>query len=291
MHELGYYPPPCELDAFTHEAVMACDGLDGLQDGIISAPTRCHFKAADVVGKAYMCNGTGTHFSSAGAAVVQAAWDGPQRAGPAGFSWPGLNLGADLTTLYIETKCMTNGTCEATTDTLFSHWYQYLLAQDPHYNLSSMTTEQYYSFSQLSNQDYLSTISASNPDLSAFAKAGGKLISWQGTADERIPTRQTIAYYGEVMALDPRVSDYYRFFEAPGVGHCYGGVGPVPDGAFDQLMAWVENKTIPEILYAGNGSHTRPLCPYPMEQTFVGNGTKGGGLKFACLPPSPSLCI
>lgn len=269
---------------------MACDALDGLKDGIISAPRRCQFKAADVVGKAYLCNGTTRLFSSAGAVIVQAAWDGPQKTGPAGFNWPGLNIGANLSTLYIETSCSSNGTCKASTDTLFSHWYQYLLAQNPHYDLTSMTTEQYFVFSQLSNQNYLSTISASNPDLSAFAKAGGKLISWQGTADERIPTRQTVLYYEEVLALDPKAGEYYRFFEAPGVGHCYGGAGPVPNRAFSQLMAWVENKTVPDVLYAGNGSHTRPLCPYPMEQTSVGNGTSEGGLEFACLPPSPKVC-
>ncbi|KAF2160908.1 hypothetical protein M409DRAFT_70193 [Zasmidium cellare ATCC 36951] len=271
MHQLCYYPPPCEVDAFTSEAVKACDSLDGLTDRIISAPTHCHFKAADVVRKEFSCNGTAGRFSSAGATVVQAAWDGPQNAGPGGYSWPGLNPGAALTTLYIQTNCSANGTCTATTNTLFSNWYKYLLAQDPKYNLSAMTNEQYFSYIRSSTSDFMSTISASNPDLSAFAQAGGKLLSWQGTADENTPTRQTINYYTEVLRLDPRVGEYYQFYEAPGVGHCFGGAGPVPNGAFDQLMAWVENETVPEVLYAGNGSHPRPLCPYPLAQTFVGN--------------------
>ncbi|KAK4505928.1 hypothetical protein PRZ48_003893 [Zasmidium cellare] len=289
MHELGYAPPSCEIDAFTNASVKACDALDGLEDGIISAPTQCHFKAADVVGKEFDCNGTTRNFSSAGAAVVQAAWDGPQKAGPGGYSWPGLNPGAALTTLYVQTNCSANSTCRPTTNTLFSEWYKYLLAQNPDYNLSSMTTEQYFSYIQSSSTNYMSSISASNPDLSAFAKTGGKLLSWQGTADENIPTRQTINYYEEVLKLDPRAGEYYRFFEAPGVGHCFGGAGPVPNGAIDQLMAWVENKTVPEVLQAGNGTHARPLCPYPLVQTFVGNGTNKGN-KFTCLPPSPKAC-
>jgi hypothetical protein len=57
MHETGVYPSPCEVEAFTKAAVEACDRLDGVKDGIISIPDRCHINASDFVRKNYTCNG------------------------------------------------------------------------------------------------------------------------------------------------------------------------------------------------------------------------------------------
>ena len=46
----GYAPSPCELDVVVSAVMQACDGLDGLSDGLISAPTLCDFQAQSLVG-------------------------------------------------------------------------------------------------------------------------------------------------------------------------------------------------------------------------------------------------
>jgi len=57
------------------------------------------------------------------------------------------------------------------------------------------------------------------------------MITWHGLADPLILPNGTVDYYEKVMAADPGVQDYYRFFEAPGAGHCFGGIGPLRNDA------------------------------------------------------------
>jgi hypothetical protein len=55
-------------------------------------------------------------------------------------------------------------------------------------------------------------------------------------ADSIIPSINTRFYYNGVMEKDKNVHDYYRNFEAPGVGHCAStGTGLYPQGIFRAL--------------------------------------------------------
>lgn len=89
-------------------------------------------------------------------------------------------------------------------------------------------------------------------------------------------------YYGRVMARDSTVHDYYRFFLAPGLQHCYGGNGAYPDSSFDALVKWVEHGIAPDTLNATSlptrvGSKiNRPLCPYPQRQYHKTCDTEDG---------------
>ncbi|KAH7006830.1 tannase and feruloyl esterase-domain-containing protein [Ilyonectria destructans] len=103
--------------------------------------------------------------------------------------------------------------------------------------LSAMTKEQFLAYLQQSDQDYSSLLAADNPDLSAFRAADGKMITWHGLADEAIPSNGTIAYMELVLKPNPRSDELVRFYEAPGVGHCYGGVGAAPKDGFGQLVS------------------------------------------------------
>lgn len=282
MNDLGVYPSPCEIDAFTERAVRSCDAKDGFRDGIVAMPGRCNFSAASVVGETFMCNGTAHNFSAAAAAVVQAAWDGPGNR-TTGISWPGLNIGVSLSSTYLATSQSDELNGEAATAPLLSSWFKYMLAKDPAFDPGSMTTQQFYDYLELSRKTFRCSVAADDPDLSGFRRAGGKMIAWHGMADEVIPTRQSEAYYDEVLKLNQAAHDFFRYFEAPGVGHCAGGAGPMPTAAFEQLMSWVENGTAPATLQAHSGDVSRPLCPYPLAQTFTGNATDGEP-TFACLP-------
>src|SRR6266496_4065716 len=56
-----------------------------------------------------------------------------------------------------------------------------------------------------------------------------------------LPHRQSIHYYNDAMAtfggLD-NLTPWFRFFVAPGMGHCSGGVGPQPQNLFGTLVDW-----------------------------------------------------
>ncbi len=114
------------------------------------------------------------------------------------------------------------------------------------------------------------------------------MITWQGLDDNYIMPNGTMSYFNRVKKLDPNVADYYRVFFAPGVGHCGGGSGPIPDDALMTLRAWVENGTAPDILeassaYAINGTvRHQNLCPYPLVSKYNGKGDPAKAASFSC---------
>ncbi|KAF9246096.1 hypothetical protein DTO006G1_62 [Penicillium roqueforti] len=282
MNQLGVYPSPCEVNAFTEAAVKACDRLDGVEDGIISSPDHCHVKAADFVGMSYTCDSIRKTFSASSAEVIQAAWSG-SRSISKHDGWYGVNKDAALGTAYVPTACSAKNACYSFGSDLFGNWLKYLVAKDSTFSTSNMTQEEFFKGLRSSNVDYSGMLGTNDPDLSNFKAKGGKMITWQGMADEAIPPLGTIAYYEEVLKNDPKAQDFYRFFEAPGVGHCYGGPGPIPNGAMSQLVEWVENGHAPVVLHATKGSNNtaRDLCPYPLRQKYVG-GDSRNATSFTC---------
>ena len=42
--------PPCKLAAATAAAIAACDGIDGVKDGVIEDPKRCTYDPKPLVG-------------------------------------------------------------------------------------------------------------------------------------------------------------------------------------------------------------------------------------------------
>ena len=292
MKNLDYYPPPCEIEGFTQEAISVCDALDGLEDGIISDSDLCDFSAHDIVGKSFSCDGTTLQYTSAGAEAVEAAWKGT-RALLGNTGWYGLSKDASLTSVYLATRCPTNSTshCTASSSELISGWLKYFIAKDPDWNVSTMTDEEFFEHLKYSATVYGPILGSSSPDLSSFYAADGKMVTWHGTADEVIPINGAIAYYQRVLAMDANTPDYYRFFEAPGVGHCIGGNGPIPNSAFDALVAWVEAGEAPRTLTAtsqnGNGE-TRPLCPYPQKQRYFEEEGLSGVFKCSDMTAEPA---
>ncbi|KAF7621102.1 hypothetical protein AFLA_011416 [Aspergillus flavus NRRL3357] len=282
MNEINVYPLPCEVEAFTKAAVEACDRLDGVEDGIISDPDRCHVRAFDFVGKRYTCDGIQKSLSADSAKIIQAAWSGSHSVSEID-GWYGVNKDAALGTAYVSTKCSVNNTCYSSGSDLFGNWLRYLVAKDSNLSTSNMTQKEFFDALRSSNLEYSGMLGTNDPDLSRFKANGGKVIAWQGMADEVIPPLGTIAYYEEVLKHDPKAHDFYRFFEAPGVGHCYGGLGPVPNEAMSQLLEWVENGHAPAVLHATKGSNNtaRHLCPYPLRQKYIG-GDPRNATSFTC---------
>jgi hypothetical protein len=78
------------------------------------------------------------------------------------------------------------------------------------------------------------------------------------------------------MNLDPKVDDFFRYFEVPGLAHCSGGSGGQPTSVFQALVDWVEKDNTPDTIpitfndTAGT-EYNRFLCPYPMKTRLVSN--------------------
>jgi feruloyl esterase len=130
----------------------------------------------------------------------------------------------------------------------------------------------------------------SSPDISEFAERGGKTIIWHGVADDVIPAAGTLHYVESIRRLlgSRKADTLLRLYLAPGVGHCAGGIGPQPVALMEPLMNWVEHGRSPAALRsenwneAGNFTRTRPLCPYPEQARYRGQGSIDDAKSFRC---------
>ena len=164
-------------------------------------------------------------------------------------------------------------------------WVRLFIQKNESFDTTTMTDAEYFSVLRASQQQYESILSTNWADLSSFRDAGGKMITWHGLADDKIPANGSSRYYEQVLAEDTNGANFYRYFEAPGVGHCRGGSGPVPVNAFEALVDWVEKGDAPDMLEASsetnNGFLTRNLCRYPLVQKYRG-GDATVATSFEC---------
>ncbi|KAK5464558.1 hypothetical protein LTS15_001120 [Exophiala xenobiotica] len=288
MNHENYAPPQCEFDAVNAAAIAACDALDGVEDGIIAAPGLCNFDPASLIGKTYSCDSDGSQrqFSNKTATVVKKIWQGPVTANGSS-AWYGILPGTNFSSLA-PTETFGNGTTIPQPFEISDSWYRNFLFKDPNYNTSNISYAQFPALTHQSHQEYDSVMGTADPDLSAFKARGGKMLTWQGLADNLIMPNGTMHYYDQVAALDPAVGDFYRVFFAPGVGHCGGGSGPVPVDILMALRGWVENGTAPGQLegassYPINGTiRKQNLCPYPSVSKYAGSGDPAQAASYAC---------
>ncbi|KXH49438.1 hypothetical protein CSIM01_03726 [Colletotrichum simmondsii] len=233
----------------------------------------------------------------AAATVVNATWHGHVTA-DGQRPYHGILPGADFTgnkpTSFnqpgiVMTSCNEKG-CTDEPSNLGTAWFKLFIAKNETFDLTNMSREEYDALVYSGRQQYESIVETADPDLRQFKAAGGKMVTFHGLADNIIPPGGTEDYYKAVNEVIPDIQDFYRYFEAPGLGHCFGGVSGTPTGLFAQLRNWVENGTAPNQtpiqIAVGNATHNRILCPYPQKSVF--NDGCGDASKAECWSCSES---
>lgn len=251
--------------AATAAAVQACDGTDGVIDGLIDDPMGCEYDPAALVGTKV---GDST-FTATDARIIRGIWDGP-KAHDGSFLWWGLTPGTDLSIL-----ANTGGTplmgmpCSEGLD-----WFRYFLVLDPKWDWTTLTRGEFELLFEQSIQVHASTYGGDDPDLTGFRDRGGKLLIVHGLADWIVPPQKSIAYYKDVqqrMGGPRQTAEFVRLFLVPGGDHGFANVAPTPSlaGMRDALIRWVEHRHAPERLDAelmgdhGKPVRIRPIFPYP----------------------------
>lgn len=242
-----------------HKAVLAaCDRLDGLIDGQITDPRRCHVDPAVI-----RCKGAyrpGKCLTARQVAAARAIYRGAHDAAGVALEVGPLQPGSELEWVGVfvpRTRDGRIGSANMALDTvnhlLFTPNRTYTIADFPF-------TTAFYAEQEAARALY----SADNPDLSTFAGHGGKLILWHGWSDPHISPLNTIDYFTRVGRKlgDAQRNGFVRLFLMPGMGHCGGGDGPSEFPLLAALMAWVEQGTAPQMLVAHRAA-PRHMGPPP----------------------------
>jgi hypothetical protein len=297
--------PTCKENLVNTALETHCTDADGQVDGVFD-PRDCNVLAVlhSLIGTVTPC---GT-FTAADAQVIQAIWQGPRFSGSqnnllSGLPvWFGMEPGANLAGAYLPFLGPGGGLGLATTFQLPSgawagapfipsaDWFQNWIKMNPDWTYTDETYQQYW-LDFLKSSQYDPEIAADNPNLSAFRAHGGKLIMWQGLADQLIFTGDSINYYNEAVAANGGLAStesFFRYFVAPGVQHC-GTPGPgsiAPTNPMQQVINWVQHGSAPTVLNASgsiNGqSVTRPLCPYPDPDAIYTGGDPTVAASYTC---------
>jgi feruloyl esterase len=294
------YISDMKLPAIQEASLAACDALDGLKDGIIADPAKCHFDPAVL-----LCKGEDSPdcLTQPQIDALKGIYAGAKDSHGAP-SFPGMTMGDETGwSVWIIGKDPGASAVVQFAENNF----RYIVTGDPKWN---PLTADYDDSLRQSTQKTAADLDASDPDLTRFATRGGKLILYHGWNDPAISPWNTVAYVQSVQQKmgAQKADSVTRLYMAPGVEHCTGGPGPsafgqlgIPTakgskfGLFDALEDWVEKDSPPGDIVATKYSSqetggtkavmTRPLCPYPRVPKYDGSGDPNDAASFACAVP------
>lgn len=222
-----------ELKLVHNAAVAACDGDDGVKDGIIGNPARCSFDPRTVVA-----------LTPAQAEAIRKVY-----AGPVDSKGRKLYPGGPMPGSELNWADYLDGESEQWVTSYFR--YMVLPPAGPEWSPRDYDFDKDPARFASGTQESL--LNASNPDLRKFRAAGGKLLIYQGWNDESVVPPMTIDYYDtvvKVMGGEAAAREFVRLFLVPGMNHCGGGDGAFAIDYLTALEAWVERNTPPDTLHA-----------------------------------------
>ncbi len=267
---------PREKVTLLANAVMtACDGKDGVKDGIVSDPQACRFDPKVLLCTAGDAPGC---LTAAQVETAKRAWE-PVKSRTGQMVYPGSSPGFEL-----GYRMPTPG---RPVNPLFTDTPRYLGHQDANWDVMSFELDADLALA-MKNAAF---IESTDPDLAKFKARGGRLLLYHGWADPGPAPQNTINYLTAVREkLGGNQDDWMRLYLMPGVGHCAGGVGPDRADFLTAMEGWREKGEAPARITAtrvadqqqGRAEMTRPLCPYPQMAKYTGTGSTDDAKNFVC---------
>jgi feruloyl esterase len=261
--------PPSKFPIIHQAVLKACDALDGVEDGVISDPARCHFDP-----KVLECKGADGPecLTASQVETARRIYSGARNPHTGEQVFPGLVPGSEIawhTSFPVD-------------------YFKYVLFKDPDWKLQSLNFD-----SDVTLADRLdgSILNAVDPNLKPFKAHGGKLIMYHGWSDPIISPLNSVNYYETVVAAMggvEKTENFARLFMIPGMEHCSRGSGPDTFDKLDPIEKWVEHGVAPDRIIASHLTNgvvdmTRPLCPYPEVARWSGKGSTSDAANFACV--------
>jgi feruloyl esterase len=273
------YIPAAKYSIIHQAALNACDGRDGLKDGLIDDPLKCDFDPKVLLCKAGDSAECLTGPQVEAAKKIYSPAVNP-RTGQQLFSSlvPGTELGWSVQAAGPDPSA-----------NIYDQ-YRYVVFKDPNWDWKTFNFD-----SDVVRGDLPENLvmNATDPNMKAFFARGGKILIYHGWSDPNVPAPNTIKYYNSVvdnLGGADKAANNIRLFLAPGMGHCSGGEGPNTFDKVGPLERWVEQGKAPEMLEASHSTNgkvdrTRPLCPYPQVARYKGAGSIDDAANFVCRAP------
>jgi feruloyl esterase len=290
--------PSAKLLLLNKAALAACDGLDGVVDGVISDPPSCHFDPAIL-----LCKGGENEqcLTAQEIAAARKVYEGPRNPRTGEFIIAGYSPGSESPVGDVWAQ----GWKRYITDLkepMRADFWRYWVFNDAGWDWRKFDYDHDVAFADAK----LAAVNATNTNLGAFKARGGKLLMYSGWADPTGPPMDAVRYYTSVVKrLGGRreTDSFFRLFMVPGMAHCdygpgpnmFGGVGPrLAEGQGDPthdilsaVVRWVEEGKAPTQIVASHSTNgivdrTRPLCPYPRKARWTRKGSSDDAAFFRC---------
>jgi len=296
-HGAGWISPN-KVKTLVAAVYAACDGLDGIVDGIISNVAGCNQAfTMQTVQATLRCAGGGdtgdTCLSDAQIGAVRAIASPfslrvPTAGGLATYPrWPILEGATFLSNTLGDraTPSLPPAAGDAFQYKPADATIRYIITRN--LALDTLTFDPNQWATRIAEVSII--LDANSVDLTQFMSKGGKLLLMVGAIDDSITPHNTLDYYKRLIARfgQPALDSFVRFYYIPGFGHGNG----VFNAKFDSLTAldaWVAHGRAPGTLIgtdanpAGQG-RTRPLCVYPAWPKYAGAGDVNAAASFMCV--------
>lgn len=268
-----------------HEAVLAaCDGLDGLQDGVVGDPRRCSFDPRSLQCKAGQAE---EHCLTAPQVeAVRKIYAKPTRAdGTVYYDFP-TDYGSELD--WGRPILPIRGSDElAFSLTGAETGLRYMVFENnpgPGYDWTKFD----YVAEKENIQSMADILDPDSPDLRAFRDRGGKMIIVHGWADAMVSAGMTIDWFGKMQAYmggPEKTAQFAKLYVIPGMYHGSGGTGPFVYDTQTLLEKWVEEGIAPDQLMLSDepgakSARTRPAYPWPSTVRYKGEGDPAAASSF-----------
>jgi len=292
--EAASYIPASKLPALEAATLAACDSLDGVKDGVIDDPTRCHFDPSKL-----LCSGadSASCLTAPQVAALAKIYSGPRNS--KGVSvFPGYSVGGETGNGGWASWTVGAAPTKSLGYAFGTQFFINMVYENPAWDFKTFQVDRDM---KAADEKLAKVLNATDADLRPFQVRGGKLILYHGWSDAAIPPVDTIEYYKAVSEkLGPKAVDaFVRLYMVPGMQHCGGGPGPnsfgtgsvaAGDAQHDVARAlehWVEDGVAPDQIIAtkkssGTVVRTRPLCPYPQTAHWKGTGSTDDAANFTC---------
>jgi feruloyl esterase len=267
---------PLKLTALYNAEVAKCDALDGIADGIISNPGKCHFDPAALACPAGLDTPsclTPTEVTAVKTLQSDLLLNHEVIGAPYGLG----NLVSGLSAVVGGGQVLGQG-------------FLAMAYNNPAFSISSFNLERDFPF--ISNQfGLIDDMTGPLNGVASYVSEGGKLIVWTGGEDPLVPTADSVRFVERLRdVVDATGRDNVRLYTLPGVNHCGGGPGADTIDLLTPISNWVENGVPPTNLIAsklnpsGTVTFTRPLCPFPQWPKYTG-GNGNSASSFTCVTP------